>query len=48
MMELNSVLGYDNSYERTPVLEENLPDVYMDYDLVMREVTQWQGKRDRT
>ena len=34
-MVLNSVLGYDESYEITPVLEENLPDVYMDYDLVM-------------
>ena len=34
-MVLNSVLGYDESYEITPVLEENLPDVYMDYDMVM-------------
>lgn len=34
-MVLNSVLGYDESYEITPVLEENLPDVYVDYDLVM-------------
>ena len=34
-MELNSVLGYDESYEITPVLEENLPDIWMDYDLVM-------------
>ena len=34
-MVLNSVLGYDESYEISPVLEENLPDVYMDYDLVM-------------
>ena len=34
-MVLNSVLGYDESYEITPVLEEHLPDVYMDYDWVM-------------
>lgn len=34
-MVLNSILGYDESYEITPVLEENLLDVYMDYDLVM-------------
>lgn len=34
-MELNSVLGYDESYEITPVLQENLPDIWMDYDLVM-------------
>ena len=34
-MVLNSILGYDESYEISPVLEENLPDVYMDYDLVM-------------
>ena len=34
-MVLNSVLGYDESYEITPVLEENLPDVWMDYDLVI-------------
>ena len=34
-MVLNSVLGYDESYEITPVLEENLPNIYMDYDLVM-------------
>ena len=34
-MELNSVLGYDESYEITPVLKEDLPDIWMDYDLVM-------------
>ena len=34
-MVLNSVLGYDESYEIVPVLEENLPDVVMDYDHVI-------------
>ena len=34
-MVLNSVLGYDESYEIIPVLEENLPDVVMDYDHVI-------------
>lgn len=34
-MRLNSVLGYDESFEVNPVLEENLPDVMLDYDLVI-------------
>ncbi len=34
-MILNSLLGFDETFEITPVLEENLPDVWMDYDLVM-------------
>lgn len=34
-MVLNSVLGYDESYEITPMLEEDLPDINMNYDLVM-------------
>ena len=34
-MVLNSVLGYDESYEINPELEENLPEIYMDYDFVM-------------
>lgn len=34
-MILNSLLGYDESFEIEPVIEENLPDIMMDYDLVM-------------
>lgn len=34
-MILNSVLGYDESYEINPLLDETLPDIYMDYDHVM-------------
>ena len=34
-MVLNSVLGYDESYEINPLLDETLPDIYMDYDHVM-------------
>jgi len=34
-MQLNSILGYDESYEILPVLEEDLPEIQMDYDLVM-------------
>ena len=34
-MVLNSVLGYDESYEINPLLDEILPDIYMDYDHVM-------------
>ena len=34
-MVLNSVLGFDESYEIVPVLNENLPDILMDYDFVM-------------
>lgn len=34
-MILNSVLGFDESYEIVPVLNENLPDIMMDYDFVM-------------
>ncbi len=34
-MNLNSLLGFDESVEIVPVLEENLPDVMMDYDMVM-------------
>lgn len=36
-MILNSLLGYDESFEADPVLEERLPDVLMDYDMVMRK-----------
>ena len=34
-MMLNSLLGYDESFVIDPVLEEELPDIQMDYDLVM-------------
>lgn len=34
-MDLNSLLGYDDSYEIDPVLSEELPDVQMDYDMVL-------------
>ena len=34
-MMLNSLLGFDESFVIDPVLEEELPDIQMDYDLVM-------------
>ena len=34
-MVLNSLLGYDESYEIEPVIDAELPDIQMDYDLVM-------------
>lgn len=34
-MNLNSLLGYDESVEIEPVLSEDLPDVIMDYDMVL-------------
>ncbi|MBQ9477422.1 MAG: TolC family protein [Bacteroidales bacterium] len=34
-MQLNSLLGLDESYEVSPVLEEDLPDIQMDYNLVL-------------
>lgn len=34
-MVLNSLLGYDESFEIIPRIEEHLPDIQMDYDLVM-------------
>ncbi|MGM9736141.1 MAG: TolC family protein [Candidatus Cryptobacteroides sp.] len=34
-MSLNSILGYDESFEITPVLEESLPVISMDYDFVI-------------
>ncbi len=36
-MRLNSLLGYDEKYEIEPVLDANLPDVWMDYDVVMEK-----------
>ena len=34
-MTLNSILGFDESFEVVPVMEDELPDIQMDYDLVM-------------
>ena len=34
-MQLNSLLGYDESYEIVPVAEDRLPEIQMDYELVM-------------
>ena len=36
-MVLNSLLGYDESFEVVPQISEELPDVRMDYDLVMQK-----------
>ena len=36
-MSLNSILGLDESFEVVPVIEEELPDVQMDYDIVMEK-----------
>ena len=36
-MELNSLLGFDESAEIIPVLEEDLPDIQLDYDLVLEK-----------
>ena len=34
-MQLNSLLGYDESFEIIPTAEDRLPDIRMDYELVM-------------
>lgn len=34
-MTLNSLLGYDERFEIIPVLEDKLPDIMMDYNLVL-------------
>ena len=34
-MQLNSLLGYNESYEIVPKAEERLPDIQIDYELVM-------------
>lgn len=34
-MLLNSLLGYGESFEIEPVMEDELPDIWMDYDIVM-------------
>ena len=36
-MNLNSILGFDESFEVVPTLEEELPDIRMDYDIVMQK-----------
>ena len=36
-MQLNSLLGYDESFEAHPKIEEELPDIQMNYDLVMEK-----------
>ena len=36
-MKLNSILGFDESFEVIPTLEEELPDIRMDYDIVMQK-----------
>ncbi|MBE6234512.1 MAG: TolC family protein [Bacteroidales bacterium] len=36
-MQLNSLLGYDESFEIEPVIEEELPDIRMDYDMVLEK-----------
>lgn len=38
-MQLNSLLGFDESQSVTPVLDESLPDVMMDYDFVLQKCT---------
>lgn len=34
-MQLNSLLGFDDSYEIVPVLDEYLPDIWIDYRMVL-------------
>ncbi len=36
-MQLNSLLGFDEKYEIEPILDGNLPDIWMDYDVVMEK-----------
>ena len=36
-MQLNSLLGYDESFEINPRVEDELPDIQMDYDVVMEK-----------
>jgi len=36
-MHLNSLLGFDETYSIVPVLDESLPDIVMDYELVLRK-----------
>lgn len=34
-MSINSILGFDESFEISPILNDELPDLAMDYDLVL-------------
>ena len=34
-MALNSILGYDESMEISPVIDDTLPEILMDYDMVL-------------
>lgn len=34
-MALNSILGFDEAYEVEPVLDDRLPEIMMDYDMVL-------------
>ncbi|MBO8449407.1 MAG: TolC family protein [Bacteroidetes bacterium] len=36
-MQMNSLLGYDERMEIIPVAEPHLPDIWMDYDMVMEK-----------
>ncbi len=36
-MELNSLLGFDESADIVPILEEDLPDIQVDYDVVLEK-----------
>lgn len=39
-MNLNSLLGLDESFDIEPILSEDLPDVQMDYDMVLSKAYQ--------
>ena len=39
-MQLSSLLGFDESQSVTPVLDESLPSVVMDYDLVLQKCSE--------
>ena len=39
-MQLNSLLGYDESFEIIPTIESSLPNIQMEYDLVMHKSLQ--------
>lgn len=39
-MQLNSLLGFDESQSITPILDENIPPVVMDYDLVFQKCSE--------
>lgn len=39
-MAINSLLGYDESYEIYPLADDSLPDISMDYDFVLEKTMQ--------